>query len=167
MNQYKRFSYVDPDDTFHNTKCTSWNAAWSSYHTILPCVLHSEVCLVSDWSTHPHFSICFRISNFSIFGAAMIIQFFHLCQINYQSSCNFVSLLQNIQLSQLWEELLGADCIPNRHCSTHFREIFLHTKKLALWVCTSLEDKLSIPQYSYQKRSQFFMSISIWNLNIL
>ena len=43
LNRFKRFIFVYSDNTLHNTNFITLNAAVSSYPTILPYVLRSEV----------------------------------------------------------------------------------------------------------------------------
>ena len=43
LRKSERFNFVDTDNTLHNTNFTALNSALSTYQTILPCTLHSEV----------------------------------------------------------------------------------------------------------------------------
>ena len=43
LNNSERFIFVDTDNTFHNTNFTNLKNALSSYQTILPRALHSDV----------------------------------------------------------------------------------------------------------------------------
>ena len=43
LNHFKRFNYVDSDNTLHNTKITTLNAALPDCQKILPCGLQGEV----------------------------------------------------------------------------------------------------------------------------
>ena len=43
LNRFKRFIFVDNVNTFHITNFKTLNAALSSYQTILPYALQSEV----------------------------------------------------------------------------------------------------------------------------
>ena len=48
---------------------------------------------------------------------------------------------------------LAVDCSPDIHCSKRFPRTILYTKMPVLWVCIFLEEKLSIPEHSFQQQS--------------
>ena len=60
LNNFERFKFVDTDNTFQKTNFTKLNGAISSYQSILPCALHSEVwscAWMVNWSKSSSFHL--------------------------------------------------------------------------------------------------------------
>ena len=100
LNRFKRFIFVDSDNTFHITDFTTSNVALSSYQTILLYDLHSEVwsCVWmgnSSKSKFPH------QRDLELWDSRDLPNFPPLYPTNCQESCIFLFLLQSIEPLQL------------------------------------------------------------------
>ena len=113
--------------------------------------LHSEVCFCFGManSSKSTFPSALRSTRSRFWDSHYHPTFPYLYPINYQESCIFLFLLQGIRPLHIKEECLEAHCNPNNLFSTQFRANFLYTKIPALWVCTFLEDEMSIHELSH------------------
>ena len=147
----RRFSSLEKDNTFHNPKITTSNAALAIYQTDLPCALHSGVwsCVWMGNSRktkilHPFLQDLDFWDNLDLRNVP------YLHPLKCQESCTFLSFLQNLHALQLQTERLRAHCKPNNHYSTQFRARFLYTKTPVFLVCTFSKDEMSITEHSHR-----------------
>ena len=94
LNRFERFISVDGDNTFHITNFTTLDAALSSYQTILPYGLHSEVrfCV---WTGNSNQSQFLHQRDLELWDSRDLPNFPPLYSINCQDSCFFLFLLQS------------------------------------------------------------------------
>ena len=131
---HNNFVYID--NASHITKFTTSSCALSSYQTVLPRALHSELWSFA-WMGNSNKSTFFRQQHYiGNFGTNHDLSNFPpLSPLNCWDSCTFLSLLSNFYLLQFWEECWEALCNPKIHCPTQVRASFSYKKTHALRYC--------------------------------
>ena len=100
LNHFKRFIFVDSDNTFHLTNFTTLKAALSSYQSILLYALHSEVWSFV-WMGNSSKSQFLHPRDLELWDSRNLPNFPPLYPINCQELCIFLFLLQSIHPFQL------------------------------------------------------------------
>ena len=89
LNRFKRFFFVDGDNTFHITNFTTLNAAISRYQTILLYSLHKEMwsCV---WMGNSSKSLLLHQRDLEPWDSRELPNFPPLHPLNYHESCIFL-----------------------------------------------------------------------------
>ena len=100
LNRFKRFNFVDSDNTFHITIFKTFNAALSSCQTNLPCALHSEVWSCVSMGISSKSNILHQ-RDFELWDSHDLPNFPPLYPINCEEFCFFLFRLLGFHLLQL------------------------------------------------------------------